>query len=468
MQKSNLINILRTFSKKELRDFKKWLQSPLHNQREDVVRMYDYLLTDNHLFAETDIEKSRVYKFVYPKERFDDAKMRQVMFFFNAAMEKYLVFAHFAEDEIRQQSILAGIYGKRNLVKPFKKTVADYETIKSKQTETPDSHFLFDYFLQKEVFDFTNKHERSNNTNLDEVQNALDVYYFVNKLKLACASEYYNKVFKTNYSTRLIEHILALNETDEIQASLFKIYILVYKLIKFPSEENHFEELKMILTNDTAFLVAADAKEVYLWAINYCIAKVNSGRSEFNRDMFDLYKKGIEERFLIEDNMITPFTFKNVISRGILLREFDWVEHFIANYQHYLEEDSRKGIVDFNMAMLYYMKKDYKKSQRLLISLEIDDLLINLNARFLLIKIYVEQNEYDLLEPQLDNMRAYLNRKDLIGYHKTTYKNVISVLKKMLKIRSNDKVAKEKLSLEVKELTPLVDKEWFLKQIELM
>jgi hypothetical protein len=157
-----------------------------------------------------------------------------------------------------------------------------------------------------------------------------------------------------------------------------------------------------------------------------------------------------------------------VISRGILLKEFAWVEHFIANFQHYLEEASRKGMVDFNMAMLYHAKKDYKKSQRLLISLEIDDLLINLNARFLLIKIYVEQNEYELLEPQLDNMRAYLNRKDLIGYHKNMYKNVISVIKKMLKIRSNDKIAKEKLKEEVKALTPLVDKEWFLTQIELM
>ncbi len=468
MQKSNLINILLTFSKRELRDFKKWLQSPLHNQREDVLRLYEYLCSENKINEDKSLEKTLVFKFIYPKEKFDDAKMRQVMFFFNTAMEKFLVFAHFAEDEIRQQAILAGIYGKRNLIKPFKKTVSDYETLKNKQVQIPDNNFLFDYLLQKEVFDFTNKHERSDKTNLNEVQNALDVYYFVNKLKLACASEYFNRVFKTNYTSRLIQEIIEIGKTEILEAPLFKIYTLVYYVIKFPNEDEHFLQLKEVLKEDTSFLIPSDAREVYLWAINYTIAKINSGKAEYRRDVFDLYRSGIEKEFLIENNIITPFTFKNVISNGLILKEFDWVEHFIAKYQHYLEESLRKGMVDFNMAMLYYMKKDYKKSQRLLISLEIDDLLINLNARFLLIKIYVEQNEYELLEPQLDNMRAYLNRKDLIGYHKTTYKNVISILKKMLKIRSNDKIAKEKLKAEVKELTPLADKEWFLTQIELM
>ncbi len=466
MQKSNLINILLTFSKREMREFRKWLQSPIHNQREDVLRLFDYLNSENNLNNEISLEKTLVFKYIYPKEKFDDAKMRQVMFFFNATMEKYLVFAHFAEDEIRQQSILAGIYGKRNLIKPFKKTVSDYKALKIKQSQTPDSNFLFDYFLQKEVFDFTNKHERSDNTNLNEVQNALDVYYFVNKLKLACASEYFNRVFKTNYTSRLIQEIIEIGHTEILDAPLFKIYTLVYHVIKFPNEIEHFIQLKTVLNEGTSFLMPADAREVYLWAINYTIAKVNSGKAEYNRDMFELYRKGIEEGFLIEDNIITPFTFKNVVSRGILLKEFVWVEKFIQEFQQYLDNDSRKGIVDFNLAMLYHAKKDYKNSQRLLISLEVDDLLINLNARFLLIKIYVEQSEYELLEPQLDNMRAYLNRKELIGYHKNMYKNIISVIKKMLKIRSNDKAAKEKLKAEVLELTPLVDKEWFIRQIE--
>ncbi|MFZ4544663.1 MAG: tetratricopeptide repeat protein [Saprospiraceae bacterium] len=468
MQKSNLINIFRTFSRKEFKDFRKWLLSPVHNQREDVIRLLDYCANENTINTDSLLEKEIIYNYVFPKQKYDDAKMRQVIYFITEAIEQFLVYQQFKEDEVRQQTVLAAIYSKRNLIKPFKKSISDYEQLKLKNPLTPDSQFLNDYFIQKEIFDFKNKHERSEQSNLTQVQNQLDAYYFINTLRLACAGEYYNRVFKAHYSTRLIEEISALKDDQLFQIPLLKIYFLVYQLIKFPESDEHFISLKAILSGDITFLSPADAKEVYLWAINFCSAKINSGRAEYNKEVFELYKKGISDGFLIEDKIITPFTFKNVISRGILLKEFSWVEKFIHDYQHYLDDESKKGIVDFNLAMLYHAKKEYKKSQQLLISLEVDDLLINLNARFLLIKIYVEQSEFELLEPQLDNMRAYLNRKELIGYHKNTYKNVISVLKKMLKIRSGDKIAKLKLQEEVKIMSPLVDKEWFIAQIALI
>ena len=468
MQKSSLINIFRTFSRKEFKDFRKWLLSPLHNQREDVVHLLDYCSVEKHLQEDSCLEKEKVYKHIFPGQPYDDAKMRQVIYFATDAAEQFLAYQHFSTNEASKQVALAEIYSKRNLIKPFRKTVADYEQIKTRKTTISDQDYLQNYFIQKNIFDFKNKHERSEQSNLRVVQDSLDIYYFINKLRLACAAEYYNRIFKSSQDTRLIEEICDLQDDALFQSPILKTYLLVYRLVKNPDEEEHFAALKELLSAENSFLSLSDAKEVYLWAINYCSAKINSGRAEYNQEVFELYKKGISEGFLTEDNTITPFTFKNVVSRGILLKEFAWVEKFILDYQTYLDEHSRKGIVDFNLAMLYHAKKEYKKSQQLLIKLEVDDLLINLNARFLLIKIYVEESELELLEPQLDNMRAYLNRKELIGYHKNTYKNVISILKKMLKIRSGDKNAKQKLMEEVRSTSPLVDKEWFLKQIELI
>ena len=92
MIKSRLIEILRTCSKKELRELKKWVQSPAHNQREDVVRLYEYLLEDEHLWKDEFIAKSVAYRRIYPKEAFDDAKMRQTLFFFMKTLEEFLIY----------------------------------------------------------------------------------------------------------------------------------------------------------------------------------------------------------------------------------------------------------------------------------------------------------------------------------------------------------------------------------------
>ena len=65
MQKSVLVEIVRSFSKKEMRDIHKWLQSPAHKQRQDVIKLFDYL--DKHFSdAEEMLEKERAWKYVFP------------------------------------------------------------------------------------------------------------------------------------------------------------------------------------------------------------------------------------------------------------------------------------------------------------------------------------------------------------------------------------------------------------------
>ena len=81
MKKSRLVHILKTFNKKEVRELRKWLQSPAHNQREDVLHLFEYLVEKNHLERDKYLEKEKVYPFIYKKEKYDDAKMRQVIHF---------------------------------------------------------------------------------------------------------------------------------------------------------------------------------------------------------------------------------------------------------------------------------------------------------------------------------------------------------------------------------------------------
>ena len=57
MKKSQLIDVIRTLAKSEIREFRKWLLSPVHNQREDVVQLFDYLMTGDHLYADKFLQK---------------------------------------------------------------------------------------------------------------------------------------------------------------------------------------------------------------------------------------------------------------------------------------------------------------------------------------------------------------------------------------------------------------------------
>jgi hypothetical protein len=465
MQKSHLIQVLRTFTKKEIKDFRKWVQSPMHNLREDIVQLLDYLISNEHLTNDEKLDKALIFKVLFPNEKFDDARIRQTMFFFSECLDSFLIYQKFLEDEARQQGLLAAAYRKRGLNKAFKKTTSAFIAKKEASKFYSDELYIADYDIQKEIFDYLNQHERSENTNFDAMQIALDNYYLINKMRLACVALYHGKVFKVSYHLTLIDEIQAFIQLKEIKEPLILAYYTVLQTLQYPENELHFRHLLEQINQFTTQFTWKDANEIYSLAINYGASKLNQGKSEYRRDVFNLYKNGIQNGVFMTNGYISPYNFKNVVTLGIHLQELDWVEKFIAEYAEKLEPEQRKGVVDFNLAMLYYTKKDYRKAQRLLASFEVDDLLITLNAKFLLIKIYVEEQEFDLLDTHLSTMRVYLNRKEILGYHKNLYKNVIHFTKKINRIAPYTKDEKEKLIEEIKVATPLADKEWFIKQV---
>ena len=87
MKKTRLIEVLRSFEKKELRELKKWLHSPMHNQREDVRLLYAYLIDGKRLEKDHLLDREKVFKAIYAGEDYDDAKMRQVGHFFMKTLE---------------------------------------------------------------------------------------------------------------------------------------------------------------------------------------------------------------------------------------------------------------------------------------------------------------------------------------------------------------------------------------------
>jgi len=102
----------------------------------------------------------------------------------------------------------------------------------------------------------------------------------------------------------------------------------------------------------------------------------------------------------------------------------------------------------------------------LLQNIEYEDLLLNLAAKTILLKIYFELNENDLLDAHLLSLQNFLRRKTLIGYHKKNYKNIISITRKLLTYNRFDKKEKEKIRHLILDADVLTDRKWFLDMLE--
>ena len=467
MKKSYLVSVLKTLSKKEIREMRKWLASPSHNQREDVCLLFEYLVKGKHLKEEKYLEKTRIFGRLFPKQQHKDAKMRQTIYFLTKSLEEFLIYQELLTDKARSQIALARVYRKRKLDRPFLKTIKVIDTIQ-KELLHRDSHFhRNEYLIQQEKYTYMEAKKHIVAMNLQEISDALDITFIADKLRQSCLMLAHQAVYKANYEINLLNAILNLIEQKKLlDIPAIAIYYFIYKATTNFDDETYFQNLKQQINKFQNLFPKPELKDIILMAINYCIKKMNAGNTFFIKETFDLYKQALKQNILIENNILSRFTYLNIVINGTYLKDFEWVENFIHKYEKYLEERFRHSIVHYSLAKLNFEKGDYNKAMRLFAQVDYNDILIYLSAKSMLIKMYYELDEIDALESLLESTRTYIQRKEVMGYHRENYKNIITYTRKLLRTNLYDKTAKAKLKKEISAIKPLTEKKWLLEQLE--
>lgn len=469
MQKSVLVEILRSLNRKEMRDMHKWLQSPSHNQRQDVIRLFDYL--SKHLAQEDEeyLEKERAWRAIFAGQPYNDAFMRQVMYFLLKAIEEYLVFTYYTSDGIRYQLALSRIYRRRKLDKAYRQAHRLGLENLQKQPLRNDFYLLNKFFLEQIEYEYQMNISQNGPVNLQETADALERWFLEERLRISKDMLAHHRIYqKINYNHGLLDEILAYAEKKNmLEEPAIAVYYYAYKALTTPNEEHYFTELEHRIHSQTDFFNRSEVRTLYLAALNYCAAKVNQGNFDYCRRALKFYHIGLEKGVLLENNIITSYTFANAVAFAIKIGEFDWAEQFVEKFQQHLEEKQRKGTVNFSLARLYFEKGDYNKAQLFLIAFEYDDMLQNIVAKTMLLKIYYEQDELDAFESLLESLRIYLQRKEALDpTRKAAYKNMISLMKKMLHLNVFSKAQREKFRELVLQTNPLAEREWLLKQVD--
>ena len=78
--------------------------------------------------------------------------------------------------------------------------------------------------------------------------------------------------------------------------------------------------------------------------------------------------------------------------------------------------------------------------------LEFEDVLWNLDAKSMLLRIYFEEKEYEAMLSLIKSFKLYLYRQYDLGIYKTRYKNMIGFCEKLYKNIGVLKVKKMKLN----------------------
>jgi len=470
MMNSRLIEILRVFNKKEIRNLRKWIISPIGNQREDVILLFGYLLKNERYQENNVLSKTDIFHEVYGELRYDDAKMRQLVYFGMKTLEEYVIYQELRKDEIKAKMALADFYRNRKLEKAYLKNYKQLLHLHELQPHRNTDYLKKEYLIQMESYQYWVKYSRTKKINLMEVSESLSHYFIADQLRQGCLMHAYRSLYDTTYKIGLIDEIIneIIKNPALLEIPAISIYFYGYKTNLEKENPDHFKNLKGAIKKFDHLFPTDELGTIYHIALNHCIGQMNRGKDEFIREAFELFQKGFQKEIFLDNNFVSPWTFHNVVVIGLKLNDYEVVENFIDDNQIYLEDKYRESFVNYSFALFYYAKGDFSKAMNYLLQYEHDEMLVNLRAKIMLLKIYYQQDEINALESLLGSMRTYLSRKKIMGYHKEGIKNIIRLTKKLLKVKPYDKVQKEKLETSIKEANPLTtdDRNWLLTQLK--
>jgi hypothetical protein len=324
-----------------------------------------------------------------------------------------------------------------------------------------------DYRLQWEAYHLSMHQGRGKTFNVQELSEAQDIAFICDKLRMGCLLLSHQSVSQQLYDKGLLDPVLHFLEGHRyLEIPAVAVYFHgYYAQLGGPDSVEHFSKLKNLLQENASLFSLAETHDLFLMAINFCIRKINQLEERYYREIFDIYRSGLRHGALLEDGALSRWTYNNITSSGLRLREFEWVWAFLHEYAPLLSEEHRAGAAHFNLARYHYEKAELKEAMQHLLQIEYDDVLQNLTAKTMLSKIYFQLDETDALENQLDSIQIYIRRKKVLGYHRDNYLAFVKFSRKLLSVNLNSPKERAKFRGEIEAMPTLIERDWLLSQL---
>ena len=468
MHNSKILRILRTFSAWDIYHLNDFIHSPFFNKNDQVLTLWQNIKGFAPDFDHSDLERLKVYGKIFPGESYQSAKFRHLQADMTRLLETFLVQKHREDQSEKIMLDLIRAYSVRGLEKDYEETCRKYLKKTAKKMQTGASDFLQNFeFEENRYLHAIQNRSRKQTSSVNEVMNALDRMYLARKLRYSCEVINRANILNQEYSLFLTGEITRkLQEFPHLNHPLIDLYRQTFMTLTDGEEEAHYYGLRNSLEGSFPLIDPSELNHLYAFALNYAIRQFNSGKREYGRQIFDLYKVLIEQQLIFEQGLLPVPHYKNMVAIGTRLKEYDWVGNFIETYQKFLPKEEAHNAYTYNQAYLLFARGEYRKVLKLLSSVEFTDIFYLTDARATLMRTYYELEDFDGLTYLMGSFRMLLRRdKQLSEYQRKLYLNLIKTTQLLMKYQLGEKITKEQIQAHMDKVPNIAAKGWVLEKL---
>ncbi|MCB0723101.1 MAG: hypothetical protein KDC73_00245 [Ignavibacteriae bacterium] len=489
MRDIKALTILKSFSNKERKDFASFLACHAFVSRTKPKQLYGILLQDYPDLNESDLDKVKLYKELFPVEYksngYNASSLRHCFHELQRAAEKFLVFMKIENDEVHYDEVLRREFRDRHLDKLYMKALDESDKKFAKVNELSSEYFLAKYKLILERINFESMYEdftirKSKTVGIDNIERAVKClgYFFMMEMfyhEGACLmySNRYGYKFEDSYVRKFCDKInfedlfalLKAHVSNESESILFKIYVDIIELYKVKNPKRNKDKyigIKKYLLKNIECVGTNERFEFFgklIRYLQYCF--------DFE-EIHNIFKIIIENGYYkhTEGTYFQADYYLLIISHAMTQDKLGWLEKFLVDFKPLLQPELQDVSFNFGMARLEFERGSYVKSLIYLNKINVDYFDYAFHIKVLYIKIFYEMNYLHEVLSLIASVNKYiLDSKKVTNTNKAVIRRFMNFTKILVKIKETQSV--EGLSdLKDKIKSVIVrEKPWLLEKI---
>lgn len=489
MKNSRIVEILKSFSPAEIKEFRKFLKSSFFGCKEYVLNYFNELIKQYPEFDEKKTNRRVVYEKIYKDKNYNDGLIRKMNSELCGFAEEYIMYGEFRNNEAyRNQSLLSGLKNKKlNDLFELRSSKMHERLAKEKMGSQT---FFNKYLIDNEIHSY---HLTVKSKHLSEHLESGLISHIIIFIEHLLHFIRYSNSFGHEYKIKsdILNKLLNNSDLEKFKESLIKSLILPeIKGIGAEEDKKLFNYLRLIFLK---YLISEnkDDEESYVKfrdllfenkdeltdhtvinsfaAISQFITRHNSeSETNYLQDAFSMNDIILKDKLFLEHSEFLQITFcAYYISNCLKLNRIDSVSDFLKNFSVYFHSDYKEDMIKYCKAIIIFSEGKYEKSLEFISKASFDRPALQASVKILKIKSCYELNFADLFYSELSALkRFYTSETFLTDAAKLSIKNFTNIISKIARLKEmKDKNELFLLEKKLEKENFIREKKWLTEKV---
>jgi len=448
-----VIDILKSFSNEEIKQFRRFIASQYFVRSETIASLFEQLIKFHPNFNGKKLTKEYISEKVFNTNKYNDSTFRNALSDLLEVSELFLKQENFRKSATCSFDYLLKELREKKLKNVFLKNSNEIEKKLSPAENVDSEYYLAKHKYELNKFNYSSVNEKVNESSEAEIHFKeifdsglyLTIHYIIEIVSIYLTSVFYslqyNRPQTNNFLNKLIK-TLNISELENLienneHSFLVKIYISLLKTFNDMDDENSYLSYKAVFKEHLKKLDKDEIWFHYSNLINYCTLRLRNLKNQdyFNKELFSLYEEILQNEYY--KNKKTDYLrfelYRNILDISLQQKKIAWAENFILTYSSKLHKSDKDNMMNLAYAYLYYEKGEYMQSWKYFNKIKIDYFIYKYDIKSYALKIYYDLGYYEEALTLIENYKGFLGRNEMLSESEKNRKKIfLTYLSKLI------------------------------------